>query len=494
MTDLVNFIADRIDKNEYEYFDDLDYLSPYIYDEIRDFINEYHVNIKPLNETSMKGEKLNRTTIDKILKNILKPLSDEIQRRQNIDKDNQIMKTLTKLIKSKKVVKLTQTKLYKLVPEFVKQLRFKTMTKEELKEYENEFIGSKTLKEWFKLYDRMWDEVHNPSKIKRRQKKERRDRIKDEQRISVDKENETLPYPFKSKVKKYMKENSDVIYEEIPTDPQTKQKELKRPYFSPYPHAWEIDHVDHLLKQNDKYLFCVNVNTRFLIAYKIPEKSEAVRKALTDLIERFKVKSIRGDGAPCFTSNIEWLNDQNINTFFTSSKFTFHNKICDSVIKTIRNAIGFRSLNDNQLNQIINYYNNTYHKAIKCTPSEMMENEDIEWKYIRQKHRELMNALDKQKELGLLSYKKGCVLLIHLNLAKTADRDEKRRKRFDRLGIFEKYENGNVKVKLLRPVLIAGKYVNVVTVPIYFTRFISDDLETLPVKYKNNFIYQDLTS
>ena len=354
-----------------------------------------------------------------------------------------------------------------------------------MEDISDKLIGSFNLNEWYTIYEDEYNRKHNIRKIESKQKKQIRNEIKERHKVKATEKD--IGYPFRSKQKT-----------SFPTDPYIRKEELSRPYYSPYLHAWEIDFAENLIEQGDKYFFCINVNTRFLVLFKGQETKEFVRKSLHELIERFKVKSVRGDGALCFTSNASWLNSLGINTYFTSDKMTFHNKIVDSVIRTIRNAIGYRKINDAQLIKIVDYYNNTYHESIGMTPMEMMRDEEKEWEYIRSKDEELKQVVRRQRDKGLLSYEPGNVLLVHTDLTKTEDKNEKRRRRFDRLGVFQNYvgaTHANVRVKIYRPILLSTsgksvKYVYDIIVPVYYTRKISESVETIPEAYKDIYFVE----
>ena len=143
-----------------------------------------------------------------------------------------------------------------------------------------------------------------------------------------------------------------------------------------------------------------------------------------------------------------WLEKQNITTYFQSSPFTFHNKIVDAAIRTLRNALGVHSeeywdgKHDNIIQQLTHYYNNTYHNAIKMTPYEMHNDIDKEWEYIREKTEELNDIKKIQRKKGYHGYRQGDRLMVHLNYSKTNERFAKRRKQFDRLATFVQYQNG----------------------------------------------------
>ena len=360
---------------------------------------------------------------------------------------------------------------------------------------------------------------------RQRQRQEERNR----QRVRQER---TVAYPFKSKATAYIKMNPDAVYEPLVSDAAYSKRELKilkRPYYSKYPGCWEIDHAFNIAKEGDSWLFCVNVNTRYLVVYEAAETVQQVLRCLTDLVSRFEVRSVRGDGSASYsTSNvnddvtftqrdldrydesrrnaplmIKFYKDNNINVYFDGGKFTNHNRLVDVTIKTIRNAIGYRLLNSDQVQEIVDYYNHT----------PVQHNRDLEWEYIRMCDERLMNVLRYQQMIGMQSYERGNILMVHLDLGKTANRDEKRRRHFDRLGEFieyvngnvrvrktdnrdEKrrrhfdrlgefieYVNGNVRVRLNKPVRYGQKNHDVVVIPIYFTKFVSKNAATIPAEY-----------
>ena len=357
-----------------------------------------------------------------------------------------------------------------------------------------------------------------------------------------------------------MRRNPDVKveYNKIPTIERIPEKQLYRPYFSSERGGWEIDFAFHICDDKQKseteenvvdtWLFCVNVNTRYLEVYKCPRKdTKSVIESLHKLTTTHFVSSIRGDGESAFKSVSEYVKlkqeiktlvnvrnaippqerygqkwsqiiyalddkakvierkrkelksqplvdklneiaDKNVTFMWMNSPFTNHNRIVDCAIKTIRNAIGYREINENQLLQIVNYYNNTYHRSIDCTPNDMENNSDIEYQYIRWNEQKLDYVLSLQDSYGLTKYEKGNILLVHLDKGKTKNKFEKRRTYYDRLGEFQNYENGNVKIKLLSPVMVGTKYVNEAVVPAYHTQFLAKNKESIPKEYINSYI------
>ena len=386
--------------------------------------------------------------------------------------------------------------------------------------YRNYLMGSHTLKEWLNIFNQLWQT--KPKITKDKDKKQKRIDEKNRRRIQ---HTGTVPYPFKSKIKAYEKKNPDVQYEQTVSDlgfDKKTLKNLKRPYYSKYPGCWEIDHAFHVGEQGDEWLFCVNVNTRYLVVYPIPEQADAVHKSIKDLMSRFKVTSIRGDGSVsysnaanlkdsvCSTNNLTRFNPsspehkgkptinlmkmyqrENINIYFDGGKFTNHNRMVDVVIKTIRNAIGYRKLEPDQVQEIVDYYNFTPHRGLRlmgdngyyyATPAEVQDDEELEWQYIRQCDEKLLEVMKYQQVYGLTKYQRGNILMVRIDLGKTSDKNEKRRRYYDRLGEFVEYVHGNVRVILNKPVLIGLNYVNEVIIPIYNTKYVSKNKESIPVE------------
>ena len=382
-------------------------------------------------------------------------------------------------------------------------------------------IGTRTLNEWMNMFNELWNA--KPKIKKDKDKKQKRIDEKNRRRIQ---HTGTVPYPFKSKIKAYEKKNPNVQYEQTVSDlgfDKKTLKNLKRPYYSKYPGCWEIDHAFHVGEQGDEWLFCVNVNTRYLVVYPIPEQAEAVHKSIKDLMSRFKVTSIRGDGSVsysnaanlkdsvCSTNNLKRFNPsspehkgkptinlmkmyqrENINIYFDGGKFTNHNRMVDVVIKTIRNAIGYRKLEPDQVQEIVDYYNFTPHRGLRlmgdngyyyATPAEVQYDEELEWQYIRQCDEKLLEVMKYQQVYGLTKYQRGNILMVRIDLGKTSDKNEKRRRYYDRLGEFVEYVHGNVRVILNKPVLITPtKSINEVIIPVYNTKYVSKNKESIPVE------------
>ena len=121
----------------------------------------------------------------------------------------------------------------------------------------------------------------------------------------------------------------------------------------------------------------------------------------------------------------------------------------------------------------------------------MHKNPDIEYQYIRWCQRKLNKVLEYQQDEGYLSYKPGNILMVHIDTGKTAEKMTKRRVFYDRLAEFIEYKYGNVICRLLVGVKINSADKNsthFVTVPIYHTRFVAKNKDSIPKNVKSFYV------
>ncbi|KAA6391130.1 MAG: hypothetical protein EZS28_013344 [Streblomastix strix] len=136
--------------------------------------------------------------------------------------------------------------------------------------------------------------------------------------------------------------------QDIPPDYQIKPlSKLNRPYFSPKLGSQEIDLVfsmdERIIRANQIYLFCTNINTKYLVVFPLRDKSAGqIKNTLQILVKNYNVTNIRGDGEKGINESIlkSFCQENKITSFFTDSKFTNHNRVIDSVIREIHNAFG----------------------------------------------------------------------------------------------------------------------------------------------------------
>jgi hypothetical protein len=302
-----------------------------------------------------------------------------------------------------------------------------------------------------------------------------------------------LPYNLRSRVKLFPK----------PPDwkPKISKKNYSRHIFSPYLHSYQMDIMFAKINRLESgrgggnvqlYLFLININTRFLYVYAIPQKSsDVVLWALNDFIRKRPLYSITTDREKAWynAQNVkDFFANNNIKVFYASPQYTMSTKIVDRVIKTIRDS-GANLSNPQVMARIVDYYNNSIHRTIGMTPRQMQENPELEKQWIRKCIRENDIIKQHQFEAGLHSYEPGNILYLHLDdKTRALSKYMKRTRDFDRLGIFVGYEHHNVVVQLMEKERegMFSTYVDPIIVPIYFTRFCAKDINSIP---KHAFYY-----
>jgi hypothetical protein len=301
--------------------------------------------------------------------------------------------------------------------------------------------------------------------------------------------------------------------------------QLYRPYFSPQFDSYEMDYVNTGRFFDEKnqvhiqnYLFVININTKYLFSVPLPAGEapsvERTTQALEVVFQKLYPKSIdnlRADADTAFGRtdlNIDisitnkklsqnqrtlfnYLNFKGVKrVFFSSSKFTNKNRCVDRAIRTIRDLVGqkvIRLLNPDIVEHLVDLYNQTPHSAFlhKFSPSEVQNNPEIEGVYIRHQKRVLQEVQDKESEVGINLYKPGNIIMIYIPKDKTSHQFDKRRRNFSDLAVFINYKNGNVVCELLDQLLFKNP---IIEIPIYYTKFVSDNVYTLPQIYKDVFV------
>ncbi|KAI5545623.1 integrase core domain containing protein family [Trichomonas vaginalis G3] len=282
---------------------------------------------------------------------------------------------------------------------------------------------------------------------------------------SVNPSSFTLLYPFQTlKKQKDFKKGFKILNKPIDPKIQPLKEKFSRPSFAPYPYSYEIDHLEYS-KGNITYLFAININTRYLYCIPVKGKTEQeTRRAIQYLLDHERVDNIRGDGDKGFQAVMTHYFPQ-INFYFSSSPYTFHNKIVDAVMRTLRDALGVNGQiywdgnHDSIIQQLVYYYNNTWHRTINMKPVEMKNDISKEWEYIRKQMEKLNDVKREQINSGLMNFKQGNKILIHLDYGKTDKSMTKRRRRFDTIAEFVRYINGNALVEVDN---------KLIEIPIYF--------------------------
>ena len=271
------------------------------------------------------SQPLPRNEIRKMYLNYERQIYSEYNTR-----NNQIEKVIPEIVENKnqqftKREKATLYQFYKAIRELDPFLsRSNRLSKKYVERNADKmYIGSNSLRIWYEVYLRQVplkrlevkdlpipapapEPTFKPSYTRRIPKpkpfevdSETREAIREEQkkflrqnRINID-NNDIIPYPFKSKIKEYKTRFPNTPYQDIPVDPkvESRTRKLEKPYFSPEPHSWEIDLVFNLLEQDDIYLFCININTKYLVVYRVKSKrADDILPSLEDLRNKFEIK------------------------------------------------------------------------------------------------------------------------------------------------------------------------------------------------------------
>jgi hypothetical protein len=312
-------------------------------------------------------------------------------------------------------------------------------------------------------------------------------------------------------------------------------KQFYRPYFSPYINSYELDYVKSgtFLVDNVKvvrhYLAVININTKYLFMEPLAENTSPTLEITTVIVrgineglkdKGMKIEHLRGDGDTAFGKMVAKFEDQTkglwneyrkgkqnrvvlgvmtfvsnqftlfckdsgITLYLNSSKFVNKNRVVDRVIRTIRDKLGTNAalwLNPNIVAKAVQEYNNTKHSAFynEFSPIQVQHNKDLEEYFIREQQMRLQDVTEAQKEAELYNYIQGNILLIHLDFSKTDEKFKKQRRTFNQLAEFVKYDHGNVNCFILE----RGRRGKEITLPIYYTKFVSTDLSTIPNEYK----------
>jgi hypothetical protein len=254
--------------------------------------------------------------------------------------------------------------------------------------------------------------------------------------------------------------------------------------------------TDHHPELFTKYLFCININTKYLIVFPLLSKSAPnIVQALTELVDEVTVKHLRGDKEPAFRSQLmsNFLRAHHITSYWTDAPFTNHNRVVDRLIKGFRLRFAYHEgdmANYDILQKVVKEYNNTPHQAYRnlYTPLEVESNINIEGAYIRHEKKILELVEMRQWMLGYRGphgYRPGNILLLHMDFGRT---DQKNLKThgiwYNGIGIFLKFVNRNVQVWHLAP---SAYTPNPILISLSFTKRLSHNWIELPLNYAEFF-------
>jgi hypothetical protein len=123
---------------------------------------------------------------------------------------------------------------------------------------------------------------------------------------------------------------------------------------------------------------------------------------------------------------------------------------------TIKDAVGmnyYDMRDDFQVRRVVDWYYKTPHRSLTIgraifTPEEVENNKDLEGVLIRRNILKSNYIRRKQIKEGLFDYKKGNIIMVHLDFSRTPWKFMKVRRRFNALAVFIRYTHGDVECKV----------------------------------------------
>ena len=196
-----------------------------------------------------------------------------------------------------------------------------------------------------------------------------------------------------------------------------KDKRLRRNQVKPYQikifsrslNTWFMDLLDNGKDNEPRYWFIfIGTNNRYGVALPLNSKNaEDVRDALNMFITEYKPAKLTSDQEKAFMEkrNIELMKEKKVLLQTVPERNHSSLSLIDRFIRTLRDMNRpvdgeinkqsideeFKSFSVEKMDELIDIYNNTYHSAIKCTPKEMFDNEELEKEYI-------FNCMDKHEK------------------------------------------------------------------------------------------------
>lgn len=199
-------------------------------------------------------------------------------------------------------------------------------------------------------------------------------------------------------------------------DPMIKIHQRPHYYFnkiySTAPNTWFHDLLDNGTDDDTPrywHIF-VGVNTRYLDVYPLQGKSnQHVRESLTWFIDKYKPEKLTSDNEPAFTSKstCDLCSRNNVKIFVITDKQHSSLGVIDRVIRTLRDMNRpkypheqshdkqFLSFSEDKMRRLVEQYNRSYNRTLKCSPSEMMDdiNKEIKFIHRNQKHRHVQRGI-----------------------------------------------------------------------------------------------------
>ena len=209
--------------------------------------------------------------------------------------------------------------------------------------------------------------------------------------------------PFKSfdKIKHHVKKQfPDVTDKQIraAVKNRVKDRNIKKKYQRPFMIKIFADTTGcwfHDLFENSKYglpryyhIF-IGTNTRYVVVNPLRDKkTSSIFESYMKFVEKYKPFKLTSDQDSSLLSdaNIMYLKSKGILVQTIPDQNHSALAIIDRFIRTLRDMhykiYRVKNITTNQMNELVDLYNNTVHSSIGMTPKEMFENPELEEKYI----------------------------------------------------------------------------------------------------------------
>lgn len=186
--------------------------------------------------------------------------------------------------------------------------------------------------------------------------------------------------------------------------------------FSKFPNAWMCDIFDNLANNEPRYWYIfININTRFAEAYPMRNKTkDCINTVLRLFVNKYHPRKITSDEEAGLVSalNVDFLKDNKCGLYIIQEKKHSALSLIDRFIRTLRDMNKptnegqevstddeFKYIDRNKMTLLLSLYNNSVHASTGHTPSDMMNNKQLEEDYIEK----CLNG--KQRQQGIQDFK-----------------------------------------------------------------------------------------
>ena len=213
--------------------------------------------------------------------------------------------------------------------------------------------------------------------------------------------------------------------------------------FSPFTNAWFTDIYDNLEGNEPRYWeIFINTNTRYVEAYPLNNKTKnSINEVLRLFVNKYHPRKLTSDeeSGLIANDNLTYLKENKCGLYIIQEKNHSALAIIDRFIRTLRdmNTPGdgvnegtnvdstnskYKHIDKPTMEKLLTKYNNSIHSSTGYKPIDMMNNKDLELKYIKK----CIDEKQRQQEIADFKLKEGSLVRYYL------DRTPKRRTNISR--------------------------------------------------------------